>query len=461
MTALDSALPASTPQPQALQPQAPQPQAASKAAHPGGGLFRESAVQRMSSPERLDMAAAIVRPSAWMLLAVCVIAAIGAAAAGIMIKVPIKVAAQGIILNIAGVKEVVATAGGQVKSIKVRVGDHVAAGAAIAQVEQPDLGQEIAAAAAEVTESKAQIEKVSTLQSRVQNTQEGLRSQQRENLAKSVGFSEQRVAALTERLRDFEGLAARGVMTKQRLLDARSELNQASEELSRNRNALKQTEVEEENQRTEREREQLQLSLKLTTAERKLVQLKERMGRIDVVTSSYSGTVAEIKLNEGELVERGVALVTIVPDVSAPEGSEMRAPLVATLYVPATNGKKVRPGMDVEILPSTIKREEHGYILAKITAVSEVPATQEGMMRVLKNRQLATTLAEGGAPFEVRAELFPSSKTPTGLRWSSSVGPEDPISSGSPCKAEIVTREEPILQILLPATRQYFQMFKP
>ena len=66
-----------------------------------------------------------------------------------------------------------------------------------------------------------------------------------------------------------------------------------------------------------------------------------------------------------------------------------------------------------------------------------------------------------GRQLEVRAELFPSSKTPTGLRWSSSVGPEDPISSGSPCKAEIVTREEPILQILLPATRQYFQMFKP
>src|SRR5258707_6752409 len=107
----------------------------------------------MSPPERLDMAAAIVRPSAWMLLAVCVIAAGGAVAAGILIKIPIKVAAQGIILNIAGVKEVVATAGGQLKSIKVRVGDHVAAGAVVAQVEQPDLRQEIAAAEAEMTES--------------------------------------------------------------------------------------------------------------------------------------------------------------------------------------------------------------------------------------------------------------------------------------------------------------------
>jgi HlyD family secretion protein len=441
---------------------APAPQAppASAPAHPGQALFRESTVKRMSSPERLDMAAAIVRPSAWMLLAVCLIAVIGAVAAGIFIKIPIKVAAQGIILNIAGVKEVVASAAGQLKTLKVKVGDHVAAGAAIAQVEQPDLRQEIAAAEAEVTEAKVQIEKVSAMQTRARSTQDELRAQQRDNLAKSVAASEQRVAALTDRLRDFEELSTRGIVTKQRLLDARNELNQTSEELARNRNSLKQTEVEEENQRNEREREQLNLSLKLATAERKFDQLKERMGRVDIVTSPYSGRVAEIKVNEGEVVERGVALATIVPDVTAPDGSEVQAPLVATLYVPAANGKKVRPGMGVEIMPATVKREERGYIVARITAVSEVPATQEGMIRVLKNRQLAQTLAEGGSPFEVRAELVPNAQTPSGLQWSSSTGPDEQISSGSPCKAEVITRSEPVLQILLPATRAFFTMFK-
>ena len=110
--------------------------------------------------------------------------------------------------------------------------------------------------------------------------------------------------------------------------------------------------------------------------------------------------------------------------------------------IQTANGKKVRPGMMVEVLPSTIKRQEHGYLVARITAVSEVPATQEGMMRVLKNRQLAQSLSEGGAPFEVRAELVPNAKTPTGLQWSSSRGPETTISNGTLCKAEIVTRTD-------------------
>jgi len=427
---------------------------------PGKGLFRESAIARLSSPERLDIAAAVVRPSAWLILVVCVLCVVAAVFVGIFVKIPIKVSANGILLNIAGVKEVAASAAGQLKSMKIRVGDHVKAGDAIAQVEQPDLRQEIAAAQAELAEAKDQYEKVAAFQTRSRSTQDNLRIEQRQNFSKSIEFAEQRVATLTERLRSFEDLAERGIITKQRLLDARNEFSQAAEGLGRDRSSLKQLEVEEESQRNEREREQLSLSVKISAAGRKLAALDERMGRVDIVTSPYSGTVAEIKLNEGELVERGAALATIVPDITAADAGENKAPLVATLYVQPANGKKVRPGMQVDVLPSTVKREEHGYLVAKITAVSEVPATQEGMLRVLKNRQLVQQFAEGGAPFEVRAELIPNSKTPSGLQWSSSRGPETSISNGTPCKAEIVTRTEPVLQVLLPVTRQFFEMAK-
>ena len=35
----------------------------------GTTIFRAAAIERMSTPERLDMAAGIVRPAAWMILA--------------------------------------------------------------------------------------------------------------------------------------------------------------------------------------------------------------------------------------------------------------------------------------------------------------------------------------------------------------------------------------------------------
>jgi HlyD family secretion protein len=116
--------------------------------------------------------------------------------------------------------------------------------------------------------------------------------------------------------------------------------------------------------------------------------------------------------------------------------------------------------MSVEVLPTTTKREESGFIVAKVSFVSTVPATQEGMLRQLKNKQLVQTLSADGAPFEVRAEMNASAKTRSGLEWSTSGGPDAQITDGTPCRSEIVTRSEPVLQLLIPATRQLFEMMR-
>lgn len=424
----------------------------------GTTIFRAAAIERMSTPERLDMAAGIVRPAAWMILAAGLIVVATVVVASIMIDIPIKVEANGMLLNIAGVKEVVAPGSGQLKSVSSRVGARVRAGDVIAQVEQPDLKQEIDAATAEVADAREQQRKTKDLQDRTLASQEGLRAQQRQNFDASIASAEQRVGFLSERLQNFEDLATRGIITKQRLFDARAELSQATEQLSHDRNSLRQLDVDEGAQRTEQERERLGLELKLSSAERKLLSLNERLGRIDNITTPYNGVIAEVKFNEGEVVERGAAIVTIIPDdLSA---GEEKAPLVATLYVQPADGKKIRPGMDVEILPSTSKREEHGFVVAKVTFVAEVPSTQEGMMRTLKNRQLVQTLANGGAPFEVRAELKADRHTPSGLKWSTSRGPDAVVSEGTPAKAEIITQSRPILEILIPASRQFFEAFR-
>jgi HlyD family secretion protein len=169
--------------------------------------------------------------------------------------------------------------------------------------------------------------------------------------------------------------------------------------------------------------------------------------------------VAEVKLNEGEMIERGTALITLVPPSPERASGERRGPpipLIATLYVPSTEGKRVRPGQMVEIMPSTAKREEFGFIFGRVTSVAEVPATQEGMQRTLKNRQVVQALTQSGAPFEVRAELEINPDTPTGFRWSSSRGPETTLSGGSPAKGEIVVRSQTLMQIAIPAFRRFF-----
>ncbi len=234
--------------------------------------------------------------------------------------------------------------------------------------------------------------------------------------------------------------------------------------MARSQASLHQLDVDQTAQKIDRDRETMGLQLKLASAQRRTEMLDSRMTRTVAVTSPYDGIVAELKINEGEVAERGSDLMTLIPpDSASVDAAGVRhgppVPLVATLYVPPTDGKRVRPGMTVEIMPSTAKREEYGFIMGRVLSVSEVPSTPEGMERLIKNKQLVSSLAGSGAPFEVRTELLIDAATPSGFKWSSSHGPNAALSGGSPCKAEIVTRSETILELLIPPIKKLFAAF--
>jgi len=162
------------------------------------------------------------------------------------------------------------------------------------------------------------------------------------------------------------------------------------------------------------------------------------------IVSSYTGRVLEIKMDEGELVERGTAILSLEP-VSQDQD------LIVVLYVSPSDGKRVQPGMDVQISPSTVAKEEAGYMLGKVTSVGEFPSTQQGMVRTLGSQELAQAVrakVQDVAPIEIFVELIP---TPNGYTWSFSQGSQVTIQSGTPCTVEIITeRKRPIDLVLRP-----------
>ena len=61
------------------------------------------------------------------------------------------------------------------------------------------------------------------------------------------------------------------------------------------------------------------------------------------------------------------------------------------VFVPAGEGKKINPNDLVEVSPTTVKREEHGYIRGHVVAVSELPATKLAMESALQHPELVET----------------------------------------------------------------------
>jgi len=269
-------------------------------------IFRQVALERLSSPEQLDQLMQVTNPTGWAALLAVGLLLLAAILWGIFGTIPVKVVGQGVLLAPGGVNDVVSLVSGQIVDIYFDVGDVIQAGQVVARVAEPD----------EATNTK--------------------------------------------------------------------------------------------------------------------------------VVSPYAGRILEIKVDDGSLVERGTPILSVK---AADEGLRN---LEAVIYVPTVEGKKIRPGMDVQISPSTVKREEFGFMVGQVVSVGEFPATRQGMFRVLGSEELVQALSVGDALIEVHVDLVLDAETPSGYAWSLSEGPPTQVDSGTFCAAWIKIREQRPLSLALP-----------
>jgi HlyD family secretion protein len=124
------------------------------------------------------------------------------------------------------------------------------------------------------------------------------------------------------------------------------------------------------------------------------------------------------------------------------------------VYLPPDQGKQVRPGMDVRISPSTVKREEYGTLVGTVLEVSDFPATAQAMLATLGNERLVQQFSLGGAPIAARIDLHDDPEAPSGYRWSSGLGPQTALSSGTIAGAEVTVREVAPITFVVPLLRK-------
>ncbi len=171
-------------------------------------------------------------------------------------------------------------------------------------------------------------------------------------------------------------------------------------------------------------------------------QLRTELDYRSQIVSPIEGHILELSMHPGSIIQPGQTLATLEQ-----YGSTVR--LEAVLYVPAELAGEIQSGMEVQISPSIVNKEEYGYMQGRITSVAEYPATTQSMMQTLGNENLVTLLAGQGAPLKVQADLIPDSKTISGYKWSSPAGPPIAIASGTLVQGDIViARERPIAKVI-------------
>ena len=153
------------------------------------------------------------------------------------------------------------------------------------------------------------------------------------------------------------------------------------------------------------------------------------------IESRGNARVAEVLIDPGNVVAPGQEVATIEPLGAGGEESQ-----TAILFFPAGEGKAIQPGMEVRISPSTAPSEQYGQILGTVSFVSGLPASPERLQFLVQNETLAAALGAGSV-LEVDVELQ-TADTPSGLKWTSGEGPPFEISHGTLAAASVVIDEE-------------------
>lgn len=414
-----------------------------------GQIFRKVALERLSSPEQLDQLMRITTPKGWVALISIGVLLACAVLWGIWGTIPDKIMGQGILMKSGGVFNIVSNSTGRVQNLYFDVDDIVYRGQVVARLEQPQVLDQIKSARAklqELVEERDRITKFGTEEMKLEGES---MVQQRQSLRRTITNLEERIKWLKKKIENQKVIVEKGLITKQQLINTQEELSSTRQNIRENRTKLQQLSIKKVQLTNQQKEELAAIEQKINEAGRELEQLQDELNETAKVASPYTGRILEVSVDEGTLINRGKPLMSIEL-----MGKEIKS-LEAVLYFPPRDGKKIRLGMAAQVAPSTVKQERYGFIKGMVTYVSEFPSTTQGMMRVLQNEELIRTLSMGAAPIEVRADLIPDHRTPSGYKWSSSKGPPIEIHTGTLCTTTVIVSEQPPYNLVIPLFKKY------
>lgn len=406
-------------------------------------IFRQAALDRLSSPEQLDRLMYVTDPRGWIALAGLYLVLAFALGWSVLGRLPIPIEGTGILLSAAGIRQVEVLGTGVVTEIRVSEGDPVVPGDTIALVAQPRLRQRVEQARDRLELLRETRRERAAFTASNTTLETEVLDRARADLARRLEVLDERIAWLEGRVEAEREAQALGLVTQSTVQNTVQQLEATRAERAGVEVDLRDNELARlllANRSSERLQE---VDERIRDAEAELQALALELAQQSTVLSPYAGHVREIRSDVGQLVTEGRALCSV---------EMVDAPLQAVAFVPP-EGKRIRVGMEAQVSPVTVRREEHGYLLGEVSFISSQPATREGMLRVLGNEILVDQLARGGAPFLVEITLLRDPSTPSGFRWSSGAGPPGAVESGTPLTVRVVVERERPIGLVIPGLR--------
>ncbi|RUR72306.1 NHLP bacteriocin system secretion protein [Chlorogloeopsis fritschii PCC 9212] len=468
-------------------------------------IFRQEALDRLSSPEQLDQAIQIVKPQGWLTLTAMgfLVAMVGVWS--IFGRIPLTVTGQGILIRPRHVVQFQSPSSGQLLNLKVKPGDIVKKGDVLGVIDQSALKQQLQQEQAKLQQLQIQNQEIDKLKKQLITQQIQILKQQRMDMESSLKreqvtpkLRDQTMSAiaqkrqslqqrkqqisylleiLKQRVENRRQLLEESAISQDLFVQTQQEYFNTQTQLLDIETQLKELDIESTNtqrdylqnlnktdeiktkikdlktQETKLQTQELQQSIEKTNqireVKRRIAQLELQLAKESNIISKYNGQILELSVVPGQIVNSGIRLGSI-------EAEDPKTKLASLVYFANKDGKQIKPGMSVQVTPSFAKREREGGIVGKIANISSFPVTTQDIAAQVGNQEIAATLAgKGEGKVQAFVELQEDPTTPSGYKWSSSQGPLLKLSSGTTTSVQVKVGETAPISYIIPILRSW------
>lgn len=415
-----------------------------------GGL-REPALKGINSSKQFDQRIRVIPPATRLLAASMAIVCLAALAWAVFGAIPTRVIGRGVVLSTQeGNFSIAAIAAGPVVEVLVKPGTRVVTGQPIAIIEQKLLLAQIQNALAEVDRLEANLALLRAADAAQIASSDEAAKRQLAAIDEQVAANEVRRDRLRELVAGYSALRGKGMISQREFITWQEQYDLTALDLANAKARKVEVELAAATKRDnladiERQK-QAEIDLKKAGVDR----LRVEMEVGSFVRSPISGVIREIRLGQGDFASAGSVVATVGPDGQ----SHFQ---VVTLLRGKTR-KRAAPGMEVHIVPDSIKKEEYGSMRGRVISVSDEDVSVEHVDQIVHNDQLTKNLFGGEPALLAFVELVPTKDNPSGFEWWSGTGPPYKITGGSVATVDIIVERVRPISLIIPALRKLLSL---
>jgi len=268
-------------------------------------LFRPQAIAKVTDPDQLDQALAVVRPRHLLAMAVVLAGVAIGLIWSIIATAPVIAAGQGVLQSTAGVAMVTADGNGHIETLLVQPGDLVEAEQVVATIRQPERLDALRAADQEAKDVAERYQLMETEHAEQDQLEQDLVTRSRASYEERITSLKSQLTTLRKRRTAQAKLEEKGLVSALTVFDTEQLLTQIEQELSTARNRISELGLEQERDAAMRRQERSRLRIQLKNLQRRADNLRRDYERDGQILAQRAGAVAELGVDINDAVAPG------------------------------------------------------------------------------------------------------------------------------------------------------------